>query len=135
MSAVRDAVVLKLQAEAAVTALATGGIYPGTPPEGADFPLVMVTSPQPARANRNFQGIAFEDSLLLVRAVTQDTSPAAAADIAAEIRTALHNATLTVTGYSTISVLWERDFEHEEVAEGRPYKYEGAFYSVWVEPN
>lgn len=136
MSVFRNAIVLKLQASAGVTALATGGIYAKLPPEGlATYPMVVVYSWRPPRGGRTFQGVAYEDSIYLVKAIDQNTSPKRASEISAAVRTALNEAALTITGYNSMGIIWVEDVDYTEVYQGKVYQHEGGLYSLMGSPT
>lgn len=143
MSALRNAIVLHLQADAAVIALATGGIYPGLPPEADQtFPFISVTAQKAPKPERVFRGggtaaqeIAFEDAAYLVKAIDQSTSPADVAAINAAIRTSLDGAAVSVTGYSLLTVQWMGDVQYDEHQAGQTYQHEGGIYRIWASKN
>lgn len=59
---------------------------------------------------------------------------AASGDIAQQIDAALHNATLTATGYTPYGCKRQRWVRYTESDEGRtPYVHSGAVYRVWVQ--
>lgn len=130
MSALRDAIVLKLQAASAVTAAATGGVYPGLPPEGSTFPFISVTTQSAPAALHNFQAIAAEDSIYLVKAIDQSISPKSVKDINALVRAALNRASISITGYTSLGCLWLQDVEYAEQQDGITYQHEGGLYSL-----
>lgn len=141
MSALRDAIVTHLQADAAVTALATGGIFPGLPPEGAEeFPFITVLAFKPVRPERVFKGggtvasqIAFEEAIYTVKAIDRSTSGDTVADIVAAVRTALDGATPTMTGYTALNVEWIGDIpEYGELIASQHYQHQGAQFRIWA---
>ena len=140
MNALRDAFVQKLQATAAVTTLATGGVWPGLPPEdAADYPFITVTAQDAPKPERVFRGggsvadeIAFESATYLVKAIDKSTSPKAVGDINTQIRTALDGQTITVTGYTLINLIWQGDLGYVEEADGQIYQHEGGLYQIWA---
>lgn len=128
-----SAIVMHLQADAGVTALATGGIFPGLPPEGeAAYPFVTVTAQLAPRPERVFQAIAFEDATYLVKAIDRDTSPKRASDLNAAIRAALDGAAVSVTDYTLVSVTWMQDVAYPEEFNGQIYQHEGGLYQIWA---
>lgn len=132
MGRFRDAIVQHLKADGTVTAAATGGIFPGLPPEATPtFPFITVTAQQAQRADRVFQKVDHEDATILVKTIDQSTSPKKAGDINRLVRTALNdNAALVVTGYSLINLMWIEDVEYSEEVDGVTYQHEGSFYLV-----
>ena len=136
MSALRDAIVLHLQADAAVVAAAPGGIYPGLPPKGSPaYPFISVTAQKADAANWVFQQVGFEDAVYLVKAIDRSTSPGIAGDINALIRASLNLATLTITGYANMGVLWMQDVSYDELDDSGHYQHEGGLYSLMAEAN
>ena len=140
MSALRDAIVQALQADAPVMALATA-VYPDTPPkESPEFPYIAVRTHKPARPERVFRGggsvtstIAYEEASFQVKAIDQSTSSATVSDIAAAVRTALDGATLTISGMTALNCEWMGDLgPYDEIAEGRQYQHQGGIYRVWA---
>lgn len=139
MSAMRDAILLTLQADASVIALVGSAVYPNMPPEGATFPLITVTAKDAPTPERVFRGdgaatdeIAFERATYLVRACVQSTSPALADDINAAIRTALDGIVLTITDATNLNCQYVGSYESHEVYESQIYQYAGGFYEIWA---
>lgn len=133
MSAAKPAIITQLKADATIPSLVSDRIFPEMPPEGlATYPLITVTAQKAAKPERVFQGIAFEDSVWLVRACEQSTSPAKVAEINTAIRAALDGATLTLDTYESVNCEWLGDYETHEVYNGQIYQYEGGFYRVWI---
>lgn len=134
MSALRDAIVLHLQADSNVTDLATGGIYPGLPPEAdQQFPFISVTAHKAPAANWAFQQVAFEDAVYLVKAIDRSTSSKVVSDINAAVRASLNLATLTITGYSSMGVMWIGDVQYDDLEDTEQFQYEGGLYSLMAE--
>lgn len=133
MSAMRDAIVLTLQADAGLIALVDNRIYANQPPEGSQYPLVMVSAQTPPTPERVFQQVGFERAVYLVRGCSISTSPAEVDDINAAIRTALDGATLTITGKTERGIYWQGDYETHEVYDGQTYQYAGGLYEVMAE--
>jgi hypothetical protein len=136
VSALRSAIVQKLQATGAITALATGGVYPGLPPEdAATFPFISVTAQRAPQAEQVFQEIACEDAIYLVKAIDQSTSPKRVSDLNALIRATLDRATITITGYSSLGALWLGNVEFDEEVDGQIYQHEGSLISLMARAN
>lgn len=135
MSAVRDAIVLHLQADAAGVMSVATDVYPGTPPEGASHPLVTVDAHQPPRAHRVFQALDHEDSKYLVKGADKSSSPKRVGDLNRKIRARLDGADISVEGYDTQLVAWVEDVEYDETQpDGSVVRFEGGIYEVMVEP-
>jgi hypothetical protein len=136
MSALRDAIVKHLQGSAGVTALATGGIYPGLPPEGAAaYPFITVTAQQAPAGAHVFQETACENAVFLAKAIDRNTSPKLAGQINAAIRAALDRASLTIVGYSSLGIIWLGNIEYDEEFNGQIYQHEGGLYSLMARAN
>ena len=143
MSALRDAIVQHLQGDPSVADLATGGIHPGFPPEmDADgtlpdslYPFITVTAQKAPVGEWAFQEVAFEDAVYLVKAIDKSTSGAVVADINAAVRVSLNLATLTITGYASMGVMWLRDVQYDEIDGSQQYQHEGGLYSLMAEPT
>lgn len=141
MSALRNAIIAHLKADAAVVAAATGGIWPGLPPKGrATYPFISVTAMKGDTPERVFRGggavadeIAFERAVFLVKAIDKSTSPNAAADIKALVRTALDGAAVTITDYTLLSCEWRGDIPgYSELDDSTQYQHEGGLYEIWA---
>lgn len=141
MSALRDAIVTHLQANATVTALATGGIYPGLPPEGAEtFPFITVLPFKAVKPQKAFRGggtvtdeVVFEEAIYTVKAIDRGISGDSVADIVSAVRTALDGATPTMTGYTAINLEWIGDIpEYSELANSQHYQHQGAQFRIWA---
>ena len=141
MSALRDAIVAHLKADADVLAAATGGIWPGLPPKDRPtYPFVTVTAQRGDTPERVFRGgnavadeIAFEKAVLLVKAIDQSTSPKVASDLSALIRTALDGADVSITDYTLLTVQWQADLPgYSELDAGAHYQHEGALFEIWA---
>lgn len=130
MSEALNGIVEKLLATSAVTAAASGGIYPKLAPEGKSYPLITVWPQQAPQAGRVFQQVAYEESVFLVKAISTGTSPKTAHDIAKLIRAALDLQTLTLDTKTHIAVAWLADFDYTEHVKGVTYHHEGGFYQV-----
>ena len=134
MSALLNAIVQHLQADAAVMAVADD-VYPKLPPEGAEYPLITVMAQSAPAAERTFGRVAFEDAVYLVKAIDQDSSPKTAHDLNALIRTSLDRATITISGYTSLGISWERDIDYTEEFNGQTYQHEGGLYRLMAEAS
>ncbi len=134
MSALRNAIIAHLKADAPTVAAATGGIWPGLPPKGrATYPFISVTAQKPPEGVWTFQQVACEDAVYLVKAIDRNASPKAAADIKALIRTSLNLASLTIEGYDSMGLLWLREVSYSELDDSGHYQHEGGLYSLMAE--
>jgi hypothetical protein len=137
VSAIKSAILLHLQDDTAtggVADLCNGRIYADVAPKGTSYPLVIVSSQRPPRAEWAFQGVAFEDSTYLVRAV--DITPHSSStvhELAQAIRARLNLASLTADDYVTRAVMFQGSVEYAEVQNSTVYQHEGGFYEVMAE--
>lgn len=143
MSSVREALCTFLQGDTGagkLMELATD-VYPGTAPEGAVHPFVVVAAHKPPRGNFTFQGLDHEESKYFVKAVDESTSPARVCEMNRRIRARLDpdgtgEVALEVEGYGTLFVGWEQDVEYDDAQpDGTTYQFEGGIYEVLTEPN
>jgi hypothetical protein len=112
-------------------------VYPkAAPKSSAVHPFVVVRALRAPRGLYAFQGLAGEESRYVVTAVTEGVSSATASDMKLRIRTRLHNAPLTVSGYTVGLVSWMEDVEFTETDDdGKQYQHEGCIFEIWAEPN
>lgn len=143
MSAVREALCLFLQGdtgEGKLMELATD-VYPGTAPEGAVHPFVVVAAHRAPRGVFAFGGLDHEESLYLVRAVDEGTSPARVCEMNRRIRARLDpdgtgDPDVEVEGHGTLFVGWEGNVEYDDPQpDGTTYQIEGGIYEVLTEPE
>lgn len=139
MSLVRNAILAQLQADTGVGGVNTltgGRIYPDVAPEGAGFPLVLVSIRRGETPSRVYQGIAYEETRVLVKAVARDLSPKNAAVINRRVRAVLENAALTITGYTLLNCEWAGNIPgYAETEDGIIYRHEGCEIIVWASAN
>jgi hypothetical protein len=139
MSLVRNAVLAHLQADAGaggVNTLTGGRIYPDLAPEGASFPLVVVSVRRGATPERVYQGIAYEETRILVKAIAKELTPKNAAAINRRARTRLEDAALTITGYTLLNCEWAGEMPgYPEVVDGQAYRHEGQEFIIWASEN
>lgn len=117
-SNIDNAIVAKLGADLTLLGLMPNGVYPDEAPQDSTrFVIVSLIDEVDAQA---FNARAFEDALYLVKAVARkkDTDPTPNVQAAAaRIDALLENATLTVTGYRTMTVHREARIRITEVDE------------------
>lgn len=136
MAVVRDAIVQHLQADTAGVMALADSVWPQIPPEGAaNYPFVTVTAQKAPTGNHAFQGGGYEESVFLVKAVDQNSSPATVGTIAASIRARMETATLTIDGQSCLAVMWLMDVSYHEQNDGVIYQHEGGLYYVAAEES
>lgn len=137
MSALRNAIIAHLKADAAVVTAATGGIWPGLPPKGrGGFPFISVTAMKGDAPERVFQEIAFEGAAYLVKVIDKSTSPNAAAVINGLIRTALDGAAVAIENYTLMNCIWAGNIPgYSELDDATHYQHEGALFQIWATKN
>lgn len=130
-SAIDNALMAKLGADAALLAICINGVYwEEAPPKSTRFVIVSmideVDEPQ-------FGGRAYEDALYLVKAVTLSTEGANIQAAADRINTLLEDQTLTVSGYTHMVMHREGRVRITEVDELDPsirWYHRGGQYRV-----
>lgn len=139
MSALRDAIVLHLQADSNVIILATGGIFPGLPTKDVSYPFVTVTTQSAPKPERAFRGdgtvaseIVFEGAEYLVKAIDQSTSPKVVSDINTALRVSLDGAAISMTGYELVNLIFAGEVQYDELSNGITYQHEGGIYQIWA---
>lgn len=136
MSALRDAIVQHLQADANIALLVTGGVHPGLPPaKTAVFPFVTVTAQKAPQMERVFKQVGFEDAVYLVKAIDRNTSSRTVGEINAAVRTSLDLAALTIANHTSMGVVLISEVQYDELTDGITYQHEGGLYSLMAEPT
>lgn len=137
MSAVRDALCLLLQADAAGVMSLASDVYPKAAPESATHPFVIVSAQSPPRPVYALGGGSpmIESSVYLVKAVDENLSPARAANLNKLIKARLQNAALTVVDYNLLYLRWVSDVDYAEQRKGKTYQHEGSLWRVEVAPQ
>lgn len=130
----------KLTGATALTSLLTGGtanpaVYQWLAPEGADPPYVVYQPQSPSTPLQTFGTVIFENVLFAVKGVTEGHTAAAAGTIAKEIDAALHDQTLTISGYGHRLCRREQNIDYIELEAGKRFTHRGALYRVWAQPN
>lgn len=112
---------------AITTALGGAYIYNQVAPQGQDRPYIIFAFSGGGEENINPSDLI--NSSYLVKAVAD--SPSQAGTIDALIKTALHNQTLTVGGYTNIQTQRENHFQLMEVLDnGKTIHHRGAYYRI-----
>jgi len=130
-SAIDNALIAKLGADATLLAICTNGVYwDEAPPGMTKFVIVsMVDELDEAQ----FGGRAYEDGLYLVKAVALSTAGANIQAAAARIDALLEDSTLTVSGYSHMVMHRESRVRLTEVDDIDPsirWLHRGGMYRV-----
>lgn len=135
-SDVDNALVAKLGADTTLLALMPNGAYwEEAPPNSTKFVVVSLVD---AHDEPMFAGRAYEENTYLVKAVGMGTSGADVNTAAARIDTLLEGGTLTVAGYSLMTMRREARVRYTEVdgvdASTR-WQHRGGRYRVMVSPS
>jgi len=115
---------------------AATGIYEKIAIPGATFPYVVFqkvtgTDEYTFGNHRTLRSVVY-----LIKAVDQGHDSQQAQQIMDNVDTDLHDAALSVNGYTTMSCVRESDMPSmTEVVQGTTYQYEGAYYRVFVAPT
>lgn len=129
---IEQAVVQKLGADATLASLAPGGVWLDVAPETATEPYLIVNLQSSLDAVSLGEGLAFEDALVLVKAV--DSGGGAAAALAADARVfaLLHGGTLTVSDGTLMSMTRYARVRYVEVEGDQRWQHVGSIYAVTV---
>ena len=129
-----SAIFAKLTGASALTTLLSAGtasVFRSLAPEEAATPYVVYNAQSPSVPVRTMGGVAYDNALYLVKAVTESHSAVSAGQIAAQIITALDPAPLTLTGYTHMRCSREQDVDYEELAPGgKRFQHRGAVFRV-----
>lgn len=135
-SDVDNALVAKLGADATLLGIMSNGVYwDEAPPGSSKFVIVSLVSEQD---ESQFGGRSFEDGMYMVKAVALSKVGVAPADIkaaAARIDQLLDGGTLTVPGYSLMTIRRDsriRITEVDEVDSSIRWQHRGGNYQVVV---
>lgn len=118
-------------------AAGTASVYHRHADENANPPYV-VFSKQARTPTRVVGGgaVAWDDALYLVKAVVESPSALLAGSIAARIDETLDRASLTVTGYTSLSCHRDSDVDYEEAGPGgQIIQHRGALYRIQLQPS
>lgn len=132
MSALRRGLIGILSADATLAGLAPGGVWHDVAPQATVLPFVIV-SLQTGADEPQFGGVAWQECLYLVKAVAATAT--AAESVAARIQALLEGATLTLTGYASMSVRRDDLVEQVEVDGDRRWYHEGGSYRIFACPT
>lgn len=125
----------KLLNDSTLQAITTDGVFFDVAKHGSTK-FVIVS--QMAHADEDeFRETAFERFTYLVKAVTLSTTGADVKTAADRIQTLLHNGTLTVAGYTCMSMRRTERIRYTEVDESNDLRWQhrGGLYEIWADPN
>lgn len=132
-SALDDALVARLLADDALMAEAIDGVYIDEAPPGAkQFVIVSLVD---ALDVPQFGGRAYEDNLYMVKFVALSTAGANVATAAARLDALLEDGTLTIPGYTLMTMRRESRLRQTEVDDADPslrWQHRGGRYRVMV---
>lgn len=132
-SDIDNALVAKLGADSTLLALAPNGVYVDEAPAGAKrFVIVSLIAGNDVG---QFGGRAYEDTLYLVKAVMLSSAGGDVKGAAARIDALLEDGSLTVSGYSLMTMHREERIRSTEVDEVDPsirWQHRGGRYRVQV---
>lgn len=134
LNAVKVGLLAKLQADATLPSLLSGGsasIFDAPAPEGQDAPYVVFQKMTGVPA-RTFGTRAWDDTVFMVKGITQGPSKATGGSIAERIDAALDLQTLTISGATNLYLGRDQDIEYVEVDRGIQYFHCGATYRIWT---
>jgi hypothetical protein len=139
MNAAGSAIYAKLAATSALTSLLAAGtasVFETLAPENTDPPYVVFQEQAPSTPQRTLaRGIGYENALYTVKVITQSLSMKTAGEIADQIDAALDNATLTMTGYTVMSIHRIQNVSYPEFVEGKRFNHRGAVYRLMCDPT
>jgi len=124
-------VLLALEADVTLNALASGGAWYGPADDGTAFPIVSVAQRGSPRRDYTQGADGYDVYTYIVKAITSRDADGAEA-IAARIHTLLHRQPLTVTGRTHMATLYQTNVSYPETIDGVTYWHEGGVYDVWV---
>ncbi len=134
MNSLRDALHDHVTADAALVALATGGVHHDEAPQGARPPYVLFTQVG-GEPNWTFGGPAMKDLRWLFEGVCTDGDAGPAEDIAARLDAILNNAALTITGAGLLYLRQASMVDYLRRDGADRYYHSGAIYRVVTQPN
>lgn len=134
VAAIDQAIIARLSSDAALAALAPGGVFRETAPQGATTPFVIVEG-MTHRDEYAIGSSAYEELIYLVKGIAQSTSGTSAQSIADRVQALLHGVTLTITGYRAMLVQREERVAYVEIDDesDRRWQHRGALYRVFAE--
>lgn len=127
--------VAKLLNDATLQAITTDGVFFDVASHGAT--KFVIVSQMAHADDETFRETALERFTYLVKAVTLSTSGADVKSAADRIQTLLHNGSLTITGYTFLSMRRTERIRYTEVDESNDsrWQHRGGLYEVWADPS
>lgn len=133
MNEIRRALYSRLNGDATLMALTTGGVHHQVAPQDAAMPVVVFHK-QSGRPVWQFAGAHIQSDLWTVKAVNVGSSANTAEDIAARIDVVLTDAPLAVTGRVLLAVYRESDIDFPEQDGADTYRHVGGVYRLATTP-
>lgn len=140
MNALDAAIYGALSAGTALTSLLAGGtaspsVFQHLAPENQDPPYVVFNK-QANTPRFTFSGLAFENAVYQVKAVTLGPSAQLAGTIAEAIDDLLTDVPVSVTGHKLMYLRRMEDIDYPEPGPGgQRYHHRGALFRVMVDPD
>lgn len=136
MNVIESALYSTLTGASGLTALLSGtaAVYNEIAPQGATMPYV-VFGKQSNTPRYALASLAYENALYLVKGVTEGHSPAVAGSVDVQIRSALEDQALTVSGYKHMVTRRDSDVSYAEVVDGKVFRHRGALFRIQVDPS
>lgn len=129
----------KLTGSTALTTLLSGGtaspsVYENLAPENADPPYVVFNAQSPSVPEWTLSRVGFENAIYQVKGITDDHSAKTAGQIADQIDAALTDQTLTITGYTLLSLRRIANIDFPEIESGKQFNHRGGLYRLRAQP-
>ena len=105
-------------------------IYHQQAPQGATYPLVILSKQSGTPTEAFGDPSALENDTWLVKAVDRSNSADVAEAVSARITTLLNDANLSISGATTLYLRRQSDVEYPEVPDGQVYRHVGALYRL-----
>ena len=135
MNALETGLFSALAGGTALTTLLGGtAIYNTLAPQGSEPPYVVFNQ-QAESPVWTLDGVAYEDFLYQVQAVTVGGSMKEAGQSEAAVDDVLSDGTVTVVGYGTMYVRRQEGVSYAETVDGRRFNHRGAIYRLMVAPS
>lgn len=112
-----------------VTNEATGGVFNGVAPQGAEPPFVVFQAMSKMDDYFAYTGRGGE-AVYMVKVIDQSPWPKSAGDIDTQVDSVMQDASLSITGFSLLSCRREEDIYLVEDQEGVIYQHVGGLYRI-----
>lgn len=136
-TAIRRAVYGKLAGDTTLTNLlaapTTGyahAIYFQIAPQGAQTPYVVFSKQSGVAVETFGDPSAMENDMWLVKAIDHNTTADPAEAISARVTALLNDASLSISGATTLYLRRKSDVQYPEVTDGETYQHVGSLYRL-----